>query len=308
MLRRGESPLQGSAGGSRPLRHTRDDPAGWSQRRTMDYGAAAMEQDYRKLTDDQLELLEKQTLRIVVQALQEYSREAREIFETTEAPSATEVIVLAEDLVQYALEVAETYPINRRFAGFIDYKRVRWLPTPFGLIPQAFLTDAKALKENNRTTLQRSQLPMDADFESKGIPVRLPAGVPQHLEISATGKDLVAVTSSVVVHFYYRDAEPESGRMRDLKGIYAIAIPHQRLKGRYNPNSSVTFFGQGKHSPKREEDPRIRIYFKRLRELSPWRLQVLHFEPDREYSVPIWTDEDPAGKGIVEQPFSFLGR
>jgi hypothetical protein len=40
-----------------------------------------MNQDYRNLTDDQLELVEKQTLRTLVQALQEYSREARQIFE-----------------------------------------------------------------------------------------------------------------------------------------------------------------------------------------------------------------------------------
>ncbi len=66
-----------------------------------------MHQDYRYLSDDEHEAVEKQTLRTVVQALQEYSREAKQIFDNTKAPSKTEVIVLAEDLVQYALEVAE---------------------------------------------------------------------------------------------------------------------------------------------------------------------------------------------------------
>src|SRR5207244_1132791 len=103
---------------------------------------------------DDLESLEKQTLRTIVQALQQYSREAKEIFDTTKATSETEVIVLAEDLVQYALEVAECYPINKRFAGFIDYKRARWLTTPFGIFPQVLLVDAKASTENNRDTLQ----------------------------------------------------------------------------------------------------------------------------------------------------------
>jgi hypothetical protein len=114
-----------------------------------------MLQDYRQLTVDQLEALEKQTLRTVVQALQEYSREAKDIFDNTPASTENEVIVLAEDLVQYALEVAESYPINKRFAGFIDYKRVRWISTPFGLLPQVLLADAKASTENNRTTLQQ---------------------------------------------------------------------------------------------------------------------------------------------------------
>ncbi|HUY89846.1 MAG TPA: SfiI family type II restriction endonuclease, partial [Pirellulales bacterium] len=123
-----------------------------------------MEQDYRLLTMDQLEAIEKQTLRTIVQAIQEYSKEAKEIFDHTAAASETEVIVLAEDIVQYALEVAECYAINRRFAGFIDYKRVRWLTTPFGIFPQVLLVDAKASTENNRDTLQQSQLPMNAEF------------------------------------------------------------------------------------------------------------------------------------------------
>lgn len=72
--------------------------------------------------DHEHEAEEKQSLRMIVQALQEYSREAKQIFDHTKAPSKNEVIVLAEDLVQYALEVAETYPINRRYAGVIDYK------------------------------------------------------------------------------------------------------------------------------------------------------------------------------------------
>ena len=39
-----------------------------------------MLQDYRQITDDQLEALEKQCLRTAVQALQEYSAEARYLF------------------------------------------------------------------------------------------------------------------------------------------------------------------------------------------------------------------------------------
>ena len=64
-------------------------------------------------------------LRFLDQALQEYSKEAKLIFETTDARTKSEVIVLAEDLVQYALEVAECYAINKRFAGFIVSFRQR---------------------------------------------------------------------------------------------------------------------------------------------------------------------------------------
>ncbi len=266
-----------------------------------------MIQDYLQSTNDQVEEIERATLRTVVQAVQQYSAEARHIFENTSAPSDAEIVVLAEDLVQYSLEVAELFPINLRFAGFIDYKRVRWLPMPFGLIPQAFLVDAKASTENNRETLQQSQLPMDADFESRGKAVHLAAGVPPHLVIkTATGGALHAITTSVFVHFHYT-AAAGGPPYRTLHGIYCLAMPHSRLKGKYNPSSATTFFGQGKHSPARGEEPRIRIYFSRLVEMCRWRLQVLEFLPDEAYSTPIWRDTDAAGHE-VQMPFEFLGR
>src|SRR5436853_496511 len=44
-----------------------------------------MIQDYQRLNEEQLEGLEKQTLRVIVQAIQEYSHEARRLFEMTPA-------------------------------------------------------------------------------------------------------------------------------------------------------------------------------------------------------------------------------
>lgn len=265
-----------------------------------------MHQDYRNLSEDEHEAVEKQTLRTVVQALQEYSREAKQIFENTKAPSKAEVIVLAEDLVQYALEVAETYPINRRYAGFIDYKRIRWLPTPYGLLPQALLVDAKASTENNRETLQQSQLPMDADFISDGQHHRMTAGVEPHLELTgALNGKLHAVTTSLFVHFHYRDLPNNAAPYRELQSIYALAIPHGRFKARYNPDPTTGFFGQGKHSPARQEVPRIRVYFTRLKRICPWRLQQLKYAGGA-YTEPVWCDgQGPTG---TLTSFAYLGR
>lgn len=272
-----------------------------------------MLQDYRQLSDDAIEAVEKQTLRTIVQAVQEYSREARQIFESTAAPSDTEVIVLAEDLVQYALEVAECYPINQRFAGFIDYKRVRWLSTPFAMLPQALLVDAKASTENNRDTLQQSQLPMDAEFKSNDQVVRLAAGVPPHLPIvtGAATQPLLAITTSILIHFYYEDLSAKTAPFRSLKSIFVLSLPHSRLKSRYNPDADTTFFGQGKHSPARGEAQRIRVYFSRLRSMCPWRLQELKFGGPGGYSAPSWRDigtskDDKAVE--VELPFAIIGR
>jgi hypothetical protein len=267
-----------------------------------------MRQNYRTLSLDELESVEKQSLRTIVQAIQEYSREAKEIFDSTKAASETEVIVLAEDLVQYALEVAECYAINKRFAGFIDYKRARWITTPFGMLPQVLLVDAKASTENNRDTLQQSQLPMDADFISNRRPVSLQAGVPPHLEIGAHGGEvLLAVTTSVFIHFYYKDLRSESPPYRNLLAFYILMLPHGSLKERYNPDAQTTFWGQGKHSPKRGEVPRIRVYFNRLRRLCPWRLQELHFSGEGGYTLPVWRDVSVDNEEVAV-PFIFIGR
>lgn len=268
-----------------------------------------MNQDYRNLSPSQVEQLEKATLRVILQALQEYSLEAKQIFDRTEADSETEVIVLAEDILQYALEVAELYPINKRYAGFIDYKRVRWFPTPFGLIPQALLVDAKASTENNRDTLQKSQLPMDAEFmDSKGDVHKLSAGVLPHLDIQFDeGVIIGAISTSILVHFYYENKSELQGCYRELKSIYVLALPHALLKSKYNPNPQKTFFGQGKHSPARGEAARIRVYFSRFREMCPWRFQELRYEKPDSYAAPKWRDIDIDGGEIIST-FNYIPR
>jgi hypothetical protein len=268
-----------------------------------------MNQDYRLLSDEQIEQLEKATVRTAVQAVQEYSKEAKHIFDNTYAPSDNEVIVLAEDITQYALEVAECYPINKRYAGFIDYKRVRWMPTPFGLIPQALLVDAKASTESNRDTLQRSQLPMDAEFISNGKVHHMQAGVSPHLDIDAHGaQTLRAVATSEFVHFFYEKLNRKKPPFRKLKSIFLLALPHANLKHIYNPDPKTTFFGQGKHSPSLKEEPRIRVYFNRLREMQPWRLQELSYEDGSSYTVPRWRDRDTTSGEETILDFKFIGR
>jgi hypothetical protein len=270
--------------------------------------------DYRDLSLDGLELLEKQTLRTIVQALQQASAEAKDIFETTRARSDTEVIVLGEDLARSALQVAECFPIRYRFRGFIDYKQTRWVSTPFGLIPQVLLVDAKASTENNRETLQQSQLPMRAEFPGKnGAIETLEPGIPPHVEIpSEQGGAVFAVTSSYFIHFYYEKLKGKSFNddppFRRLKAIYVLAVPHACLKERYNPNSATTFFGQGKHSPARGEEPRIRIYFSRFKAMCPWRLQNLVYDQDAGIVGPsraIWRDQDNTGAEVLT-PFEWL--
>lgn len=271
-----------------------------------------MLQDYTSLTLDELELIEKQSLRMVVQALQQYSAEAKDIFETTEASSEQEVIVLGEDLVQYALEVAEVFAIDKRFAGFIDYKRCRWLPTIYGTLPQVLLVDAKASTENNRETLQQSQLPMDAEWvlgrgARRGQAATLRAGVPPHHDIPAYGGAVLrAVTTTMFVHWHYSKVPPP-GRERELLSIFAFCAPHALLKPRYNPSPQVTIFGEGKHSSARQELPRARIYYSKLRKMMPWRLQELKYTTGQRHSIASWRDVDAQGNE-TNAPFDFILR
>ena len=270
-------------------------------------------QDYRDMTDAQHEALEKQTLFTIVHALQEYSKEAKRIFDTAPADSEAEVIVVAEDVVQYAIEVAEVYAIDERFAGFTDYKRVRWMPTPFGLFPQALLVDAKASKEDYRANLQRSQLPMDVDMIVKSKPPRphtVLAGLPPHLEIRVRGGRLPAATTSVFAHLHYADvAHPEEGGVvRDLRNIIAFCIPHQRFKHIYNPSPDVGFWRKGKEAPGLGEKVRIRVSFEALAAQCRWRFQRLSYaDGSGSYTAPIWRDTDSSGNPVDER-FDFIGR
>jgi len=269
-----------------------------------------MKQEFSDLTDDQIEDIEKQTLRTIVQALQDYSREAKEIFENTFADTGDEITNLGEDVVQYALEVAELFPINKRLAGSIDYKRVRWMPSPYGLIPQALLVDAKAAKECNRTTLQQSQLPFDADFKVHNRPDSMTAGIP-HLSIRmASGREITALSTSIFVHMYYEDNDTQTAPFRRLKSIIVLAVPHYRLKAKYNPDSETSYFGKGKESTARQEARRIRIYFDRFRKACPWRYQELKYQINEEascFTEPIWIDSDPTDGSPRDYPFEFVG-
>ena len=280
-----------------------------------------MLQDYRQLTEDQHAALEKQTLFAIVQALQEYSREAKRLFDYAVADGDAEVIVVAEDICQYALEVAEVYPIDERFAGFTDYKRVRWLSTSYGIVPQALLVDAKASTEDHRANLQRSQLPMNADFMvgrgAAAVAHQVLAGLPQHLVlIMRTGQEpgqtveLPAPTTSVFVHFFYTavNAPVPGGPVRDLHAIIAFCIPHSRFKTTYNPDANLAFWQKGKESPGRGEAVRIRVTLAKLSEARRWRLQRLDYANGKDgYTAPVWQDDDVHGNRVATS-FLFKGR
>ena len=119
---------------------------------------------------------------------------------------------------------------------------------------------------------------------------------------------MIAITTSVFIHFYYQEVKGATAPpFRKLLGIFILAIPHQRLKHRYNPDFNTSFWGQGKHSSARKEDPRIRVYFGQLQKMCPWRLQKLYYATNEGYTTPVWSDVDENGKANLI-PFDFIGR
>ena len=110
------------------------------------------------------------------------------------------------------------------------------------------------------------------------------------------------------IHFYYKEvAGATAPPYRLLKAIYLLSIPHQRLKSKYNPDENTGFWGQGKHSAARQEDPRIRVYFTQLRKACPWRIQELKYVRDQPYTQAVWRD-GTSKSDETNHPFQFIGR
>ena len=176
----------------------------------------------------------------------------------------------------------------------------------YGLIPQALLVDAKASTENTRSNLQQSQLPMDADFLVNGVHVHLNAGVGPHLAINTQPSAVLAVTTSIFIHFYYRDVQDNARQLRNLISIFILCIPHGSLKTVYNPDPETSFWIKGKHAYR--ESPRIRVSFMQLKAACPWRLQNLVYPNEQlGFTLPIWRDIGPNGNAVGLN-FNFIPR
>src|ERR1043166_2132081 len=116
-----------------------------------------------RLTEDQIELIEKLSLRLVVQAIVTFGLQAW--IEFKDSPDKEQDI--AQDVVRDALEELSGFTRRQRILGTVDYRKARWLPTPFGLVPQALYVDAKASLEGYRVNLQLSQVSMRPIYRAR---------------------------------------------------------------------------------------------------------------------------------------------
>jgi Type II restriction enzyme SfiI len=226
------------------------------------------------LSEDEIESLERVSLRLVVQALVTFGRAAWDEFRNSTGKEQD----IAEDIVRDALDELPGFIRRERVLGTVDYRKARWMPSSFGLVPQALYVDAKASKEDYRVNLQLSQISMLPHFISQksGSVVAHAPGVPTEYPFHLPLGIRQALTTTIFVQFIYASV----GKMRILQKAIVIAVPNGRLQHRYAPSPKDTIWNAGKHSPKRNEEPRARLSIDALKRKARWRVQDVVWTAD----------------------------
>ena len=244
------------------------------------------------LTPDEIEMIEKISLRLVVQAIVTFGNQAW--LEFRDSPDKEQDI--AQDIVRDALDEMTGFSRRQRVLGTVDYRRSRWLPAPFGLVPQALCVDAKASLESYRINLQLSQISMRPVYWDKasGHAVARDPGVPTSYSFTfADGKTRSAISTTIFVQMVYK-ASKKRPTIRELTEAMVVAIPNGKLEERYAPSAPDTIWRAGKHSPRRGEDPRTRISIAALKKKAVWRVQQIRWNSAGHVACS-WTDAAPDG-------------
>jgi len=247
------------------------------------------------LNPDEVELIEKISLRLVVQAIVTFGSQAW--LEFRDSPDKEQDI--AQDIVRDALDEMAGFSRRQRVLGTVDYRRSRWLPTPFGLMPQALCVDAKASQEAYRVNLQLSQISMRPVYwdKSSGRAVVREPGVPaSYLFTFADGQTRAAISTTIFVQMVYQAPSKTSGERR-LTEALIVAIPNGKLEQRYAPSAQDTIWRAGKHSPGRGEEPRTRISIDALKKKALWRVQRIRWDRTGKVSCS-WIDVGPGDSAV----------
>ncbi|NEQ96164.1 MAG: BglI family type II restriction endonuclease [Cyanothece sp. SIO2G6] len=217
---------------------------------------------------EQLEAIEKASLRLVVQAILDYREYAKDIF----SAESDLVADIGEDITREALDRLGMSRIDRRLFGKVDYKRARYLFLPEYAVRQALFVDSKAEKVSgeNTATLQTSQFSLKVrqlrnqkEIEEQG---KLPC-------VLAVGNDLY-ITTTIFVKYNYE--EEDSGKT--LKSIRVTALPNGFLQERYNPTPHDGIWLAGRNAPTRGEEFRVRLKFASLQQKAQWRVQTIYVD------------------------------
>ena len=235
------------------------------------------EKDPNTLSLDEIEEIEKLTLRWVFQAVYDFGMEAHEIF----LNSPDSVKDIAEDITRELLDRLSGFNVQQRVYGTVDYKKARYVILPDQTVRQALFIDSKAEKENRSATIQMSQTSMWVRQMRSGFQVNEKGFLQEISEYG--GKNYL--TTTCLVHFLYYD---DSHGIHHLSEVTVVAIPNGKLQRRYNPTVNDGIWLAGRNAPTLGEDFRVRVGFNRLKAKASWRVQKLIFHENKQECRGSW--------------------
>lgn len=234
--------------------------------------------DISRLTLDQIEDIEKLTLRWLVQATLDFGFETYDIFRY----SPDNVKDVAEDITREIVDRLAGYNLTQRIFGTVDYKKARYIILPEQIIRQALFVDSKAEKSDSTATLQVTQTSMEIRQIRDGIARCEQGQLPKIY--NHNGNQFLS--TSLFLHYHYEDIDHE----HYLKSIIACCVPNGLLQDRYNPSPEESFWRTGRNAPSRGEDFRVRVSFNELKRMANWRVQRLSIDTEKQCLVHEWDD------------------
>ena len=235
------------------------------------------EKDPTILSLDEIEEIEKLTLRWIFQAVIDFGMEAHEIF----LKSPDSVKDIAEDITRELLDRLSGFNVQQRVYGTVDYKKARYVILPEQTVRQTLFIDSKAEKENRSATIQMSQTSMWVKQRRSGAEVNEKGFLPEISEYG--GKNYL--TTTCLIHFMYHD---DNEGIHHLSEVTIAAIPNGRLQERYNPMVDDGIWLAGRNAPTLGEDFRVRVSFSRLKSKASWRVQKLTYNQEKKECIGPW--------------------
>ena len=237
-----------------------------------------------------LEEVEKSITRLVATSIDLIKDVAAAEFASIQLGTGDTANYLGEDLTRMALDqVGMSRVPGARLFGAVDYKSASFLFLPTFGVKIALLVDSKAEKGSyNDCRVQVTQTSREIRQLRSGAPVAVQGMVPPWW--GNNGDEYL--TSTFFVKYHYKSAAASAaatstaagtpvggptspGPTPLLKQISVVALPHGFLQNKYNPSAAANIWNAGPNAPARGESFRTRANFTKLRDVQPWRVQVI---------------------------------
>lgn len=228
------------------------------------------------LTNDEIEAIEKQSLRSLYTAAFDFGFDVFDIFNQ----SSDDPKDIAEDITREVLDRLGGYQVQQRILGNVDYRKARYIILPDFSVRQALFVDSKAEKSSSSATMQMSQLALAIRQIRSGEEVEQSGDLPS---VSFHGGQPF-ITTTLLAHYHYEEQQ----NMYRLKQLTLAAIPNGILQDCYNPNAHDTIWIAGRNAPSRGEEFRVRLSFHRLKLKAIWRVQKIEYNSEERTIRSQW--------------------